>query len=105
MESDVLKEIIAEAGKSCPNFLQFGASYPDAVCINGYLWDLDSCENVDGEQTLSVGGDIPCPFCNTEEYIEHYKDDVDEDGNLLNNGNTRESLLLYIENLRERYQK
>lgn len=27
--------------KQCPEFSFFGASYPDARCINGYLWDLD----------------------------------------------------------------
>lgn len=29
--------------KQCPEFPFFGASYPDARCINGYLWDLDDC--------------------------------------------------------------
>jgi hypothetical protein len=29
--------------KQCPEFPFFGASYPDARCINGYLWDLDKC--------------------------------------------------------------
>ena len=50
--------------KGCRNeFPYFGASYPDAHCINGYLWDLDS--EMDGE--LTSGGEVPCPFCNTEE--------------------------------------
>lgn len=34
--------------KQCPEFPFFGASYPDARCINGYLWDLDKC-NENGE--------------------------------------------------------
>lgn len=46
----------------------FGARYPDAVCIDGYLWDLDSCEEPGG--ALSNGGDVPCPCCNTREYID-----------------------------------
>ena len=25
-------------------FPQFGANYPDARCIDGYLWDMDSGE-------------------------------------------------------------
>jgi hypothetical protein len=43
----------------------FGASYPDACCIDGYLWDLDSG---DGDGMLSHGGDVPCPQCNADEY-------------------------------------
>jgi hypothetical protein len=46
----------------------FGACYPDATCIDGYLWDLDSC---DEEGNLYGGGDIPCPHCNTREYVEY----------------------------------
>lgn len=51
----------------CPEIPFFGARYPDARCIDGYLWDLDSDE--DGK--LTQGGDIPCPFCNTEKFIEY----------------------------------
>ena len=53
--------------KGCRNeFPYFGASYPDAHCINGYLWDLDYVE--DGQFTF--GGDEPYPFCNTEEWLD-----------------------------------
>lgn len=51
---------------SCPEFPYFGASYPDACCIDGYLWDLDKFE--DG--MLYGGGDEPCPFCNAASFIE-----------------------------------
>lgn len=50
----------------CPEFPHFGAHYPDARCIDGYLWDLDKYEN--GQ--LCGGGDDPCPFCNEDEYKE-----------------------------------
>lgn len=57
--------------KGCRNeFPYFGASYPDARCIDGYLWDMDSAEDIGGEQYLTIGGDEPCPFCNTEEWLE-----------------------------------
>ena len=46
----------------------FGARYPDATCIDGYLWDLDSCEEPGGP--LYSGGDVPRPCCNTREYVE-----------------------------------
>lgn len=45
----------------------FGARYPDATCIDGYLWDLDSGS---GDGMLDSGGDDPCPWCNTREYVE-----------------------------------
>lgn len=46
----------------------FGATYPDACCIEGYLWDLDSCDEPGGG--LYRGGDVACPCCNTREYVE-----------------------------------
>lgn len=45
----------------------FGAHYDDATCIDGYLWDLDSCDQPGG--LLSHGGDMACPCCNTREYV------------------------------------
>ena len=59
---------MSEQNKQCPEFPFFGASYPDARCINGYLWDLDKC---DENGNLYGVGDIPCPFCNTEKFIEY----------------------------------
>jgi len=44
----------------------FGAHYPDGTCIDGYMWDLDSGDS-DG---LTLGGDDPCPWCNTANFIE-----------------------------------
>lgn len=43
----------------------FGARYPDGTCIDGYMWDLDSG---DGDM-LDSGGDQPCPWCNTLEFL------------------------------------
>ena len=57
----------------------FGASYPDATCIDGYLWDLDSN---DTEGLLTIGGDDACPQCNHEEWIDDFKDEVIERGYL-----------------------
>lgn len=47
----------------------FGAHYPDGTCIDGYMWDLDSCDEPGGG--LRLGGDIPCPYCNTAEYADY----------------------------------
>ena len=66
-----------EKSKSCGHeFPWFGASYPDARCIDGRLWDLDSGEN----GMLDKGGDDPCPWCNTEEYVQDMRDnEISED--------------------------
>ena len=61
--------------KGCRNeFPYFGARYPDAHCINGYLWDLDSAE----DEKFTIGGDEPCPFCNTEEWLNRVVDTIFE---------------------------
>lgn len=55
----------------------FGANYEDGACIDGYLWDLDAC---DEDGNLYLGGDIPCPECNREEWIDYQRDGVEDDG-------------------------
>lgn len=57
----------------------FGAHYEDATCIDGYLWDLDSCDEPGGP--LYRGGDIPCQKCNTDECVHYYATDVFPSGN------------------------
>lgn len=51
---------------------EFGGRYPDSICIGGYLWDADSCDEPFG--SLSIGGEIPCPQCNAAEHKEYYSD-------------------------------
>lgn len=72
-------------------FPHFGASYPDAVCIDGYLWDLDSGEH--GEVT--IGGDDPCPVCNTEEWLERAMENEEFE--------TKEDALSWVEHIKEKY--
>ena len=48
---------------------EFGANYLDSVCIDGFLWDADSGDS----EGLSVGGDIPCPKCNHDKWVEYQK--------------------------------
>lgn len=58
--------------KGCgKEFPYFGASYPDAHCIDGYLWDMDSGEATEDGWVYTSGGDEPCPFCNTEEWLDN----------------------------------
>ena len=54
----------------------FGAGYIDSCCIDGYLWDLDSGDS----DSLSIGGDIPCPKCNHDAWIEYIRDDIETQG-------------------------
>lgn len=86
--------------KECPEFPFFGATYPDATCIEGYLWDLDKG---DENGILQQENEHPCPFCNTEKFIEeNISDDefeVIEDSKRI----TREDLIKYIEVLRQKY--
>lgn len=53
----------------------FGAPYPDACCIDGYLWDLDSCSVPGGP--LCCGGETACPQCNTISFLEQVRDDCE----------------------------
>jgi len=55
----------------------FGAVYEDGVCIDGFMWDLDSCEEPGG--LLYSGGDIPCPKCNKEEFDDYYSDEEEDE--------------------------
>ena len=87
---------------TCPEFPFFGAHYPDACCIDGYLWDLDKCTDGGG---LYGGGEEPCPFCNQEAFIEQHLDEPIEGDEVDDNYQytTRENLLRYIQQLREKY--
>ena len=62
---------------SCPNFPFFGATYPDATCIDGELWDLDKCEG--SGMLYSSGDNPPCPFCNTEAFIDYHTEIDDKE--------------------------
>lgn len=53
--------------KTCPEIPFFGASYPDATCIDGELWDLDAC---DEGGLYSSGDNPPCPFCRTLDFLD-----------------------------------
>lgn len=54
----------------------WSARYPDATCVDGYLWDLDSLEF----GTLQSGGDLPCPACNTHDWLDHHMNDLTGEG-------------------------
>lgn len=77
-----------QAKQACPEIPFFGARYPDAHCIDGYLWDMDRC---DEDGNMYEGGDVPCPFCNTDEFIEYdpfswvdsILEDMEEDGDAI----------------------
>lgn len=55
---------------------EFGATYPDSVCIDGFLWDADSGDADGDGWCYTNGGEIPCPKCNAEAHREHYADEV-----------------------------
>lgn len=72
-----LKKVLCKTdavNQQCSEFPFFGATYPDATCIDGRLWDLDKCHE---NGLYSSGDNPPCPFCNTEAFIEYFTD-IDE---------------------------
>ena len=78
----ISKPIVSSSTVSCPNFPYFGASYPDAGCVDGELWDLDKC---DDNGLYSSGDNPPCPFCNTEAFIDYHTDIDDKELEEMNN--------------------
>ena len=58
--------------EQCPEFPYFGASYPDARCVSGYLHDMDSCDEHGNLYVMSESN--PCPFCNTKEFLKNQRD-------------------------------
>lgn len=69
----------------------FGAAYPDAQCVEGYLWDEDSCDEP-GSPLLS-GGDIPCPKCNSVEHAAYYAEEVSGPAPVMSAANATHRLL------------
>lgn len=55
---------------------EFGAAYPDSLCIEGYLWDADSG---DSDGSLSNGGEMACPGCNTAARIDQIRIAIQEE--------------------------
>lgn len=79
---------IHDNSEQCPEFPYFGASYPDARCVDGILHDLDDC---DENGNLYVPTEkVPCPFCRPKDFMEY-------------NSMTEEEFEEYITPLRERY--
>lgn len=84
--------------QSCPEIPHFGAWYPDARCIDGQLYDLDKCDSDGG--LFEPGDYIPCPFCQTAEYIEYRLDD----GTPEEQAKDTQQILTQIDRLYERYK-
>nr|DAQ58954.1 MAG TPA: restriction alleviation protein [Caudoviricetes sp.] len=98
---------MSENNKPCPQFPYWGASYPDACCVNGELQDLDYCD--ENGNLYDKGEGVPCPFCRTEEFIEYdpfskedefYEGIEDEDKA---KEKAREWYLNWIEEMKKKY--
>lgn len=63
-------DLVNKPNQPCPEIPFFCTCYPDARCINGYLYDLDNCDE-DGN-LYYPSETVPCPFCNKREFIESY---------------------------------
>ena len=62
--------------EQCPVFPYFGASYPDACCIDGYLYDMDDCD--DYGNMYKPDEEHPCPFCNWDEFKAKWNENAEE---------------------------
>lgn len=62
---------------------EFGARYPDSVCIDGYLWDADSGNATEDGWLYDNGGEMPCPQCNesyaAEQLSERLADECEDE--------------------------
>lgn len=56
----------------------FGARYLDSVCIDGQLFDADSCD--DDGNLLEPSEYIACPQCNHESWLADLRDEIEEQG-------------------------
>ena len=54
---------------------EFGAHYPDSVCIDGQLFDADDCD--DQGNLYEPTEFIPCPMCSPKDAIEWWKNRFD----------------------------
>lgn len=55
---------------------EFGASYPDSICVDGRLFDGDNC---DGNGNLYEPAEhIPCPRCQRQKAVEHLMFQLDD---------------------------
>lgn len=71
---------VSSAHDSCDyQGYEFGANYPDSVCVDGFLWDADSGYSQDDGWVYTSGGDIPCPQCNPRAWRQWAKEDVFSD--------------------------
>lgn len=106
---------VSSSAVHCPEFPFFGASYPDATCIDGFLWDLDNC---DDSGLISSGENPPCPFCNTKAFVDYYTQiddkelqEMDSDESLseqdkkdiLDSNRTKEDVIKWVEALKSKH--
>lgn len=102
--------------KRCCEFSFFGATYPDARCVGGHLYDMDDCDK--NGNLLERDNNIPCPFCDTDEFIEYdpfclvdyFCGDMEEDGDEITESMERlakslakEYYVNWINKIKERY--
>lgn len=103
-----------DKNKQCPEFPYFGATYPDARCVGGYLYDMDDCDK--NGNLIERNNGIPCPFCNTDAFIEYdpfskLDEFIENDGSGLESciakamPKVREWYLGWIEQMKKRYEK
>lgn len=56
----------------------FGAGYIDSCCFDGYLWDMDDCD--DNGNLYEPSELKPCPKCNHDEWLDECEDEIEDMG-------------------------
>jgi hypothetical protein len=51
---------------------EFGARYPDSICVGGRLFDADNCD--DAGNLYRPTDEIPCPMCHPRLAVQYYVD-------------------------------
>ena len=51
---------------------EFGARYPDSICVGGRLYDADDCDNKGN--LYEPTDDIPCPMCHPRLAVKYYEE-------------------------------
>lgn len=72
--SDAIKQLPAGCGYQG---YEFGAAYPDSICVGGRLYDADNCD--DNHNLCEPTDNIPCPMCHPR-LAEKYYEDLWDDG-------------------------
>lgn len=57
---------------------EFGAAYPDSICVGGRLYDADDCDS--HGNLYEPTEEIPCPMCHSRNAIKYWAEQNRNEG-------------------------